>query len=422
MRHRTIIYILMLSAVMHAHAQNISGIQGNLQFISGAGTDDAEAMAGMVAAVGSAYSNSLDSRMAVSYSDEFRSASHKISEGGQICRYINRSAVEDIFSTRKKQAGTILANAMAAEKNGDPGRAAMYYYWCVALYSSLPGDNIARIEDSKAGYQRLSDNHFPNTVASNISSKAELIFKIIGKPAAGPVVGKTGGKAEVRTAPSVDIKERVDTIPAMMGIRLCNQPLIESDATLLEKHAPIDVSGVQIGGPNPEKLKSLTNARPQSRSWRCLLTVGATVWQTPGIRVMGGPVYNRRYGAYVAGTWNCRTSSYSYVLGKDGMLEGGGAFWGDGHSRVSDWSVTMGGIWMAGSTNSIGVYSGLGYGSRCLTLRDIDGAYAMDAYHSVNSIIGEAGVVGRIRGFIMTTGVTFSQRYVQLSASVGYVF
>lgn len=39
-----------------------------------------------------------------------------------------------------------------------------------------------------------------------------------------------------------------------------------------------------------------------------------------------------------------------------------------------------------------------------------------------HSIIGEAGVIGRIGGFIMTTGVTFSRRYVQLSASVGYIF
>lgn len=423
MRLKAIIFILMLSAAVHAQGQSIASIQGNPQIISGTGPDDAKALSSMTQAVGSAYSNSLDPRMAVSYSDEFRGSSHKITEGGKTCRYITRSAVEEIFSARKKQAQTIYSNAADAEKSGEPGRAAMYYYWCIALYSSLPGDNRARIEESKSRYKELSGNKFPSTAASNIISKAELIFKIIGKPSASSGVVKKDKGVVITEPSSTAINEAIDTIAKREEIPSFREsPLIKQDLVLQAYSTTVDA----IKPPNMEASREAVVDQGSShymlRHWSGLINIGATVWQEPGIRIMGGPLYNRNYGAYIAGTWNFKKAPYSYTFGKDGALDGGGTFWSDGQKRVSDWSLTAGGIWMAGKSKAIGAYAGLGYGCRHITLRDICGNYALDTYHSVSSIIGEAGVIGRIERFTMTTGVTFSRNYLQISAGVGYIF
>lgn len=422
MRLKTIICILMLGAAMHLQAQSISAIQGNPQVIFGTGPDDAKALSAMIEAIGSAYSNNMNPRMAASYSDEFRGGSSKIAEDGRTCRYITRSAVEDIFSARKTQAETIRANAMDAERNGDLGRAAMYHYWCIALFSSLPGDNRARVEEATARYRKLSGYKFPSTAASNISSKAELIFKITGRPAGASSVAKTDKKAEGKTVSPTAAPEALDTTPERIEINAHHLPLIAPELALNADNGAIGTIRILGRAASREASTGQVWDRSPTRHWACLLNIGATIWREPGIRIMGGALYNRSCGAYIAGAWNCKSAPYSYTFGKDGALDGGGTFWGDGCKQVSDWSATAGGIWMGGASNAIGAYAGLGYGRRLVTFKDVDGSYALDNYHRVSSAIGEAGVIGRIERFTMTTGVTFSRNYLQISAGVGYIF
>ena len=412
---RRLFSVIVFAAVcLHVQAQDIMSLCNNPLYITGTGMSDTSALSSMYEHVADAYQGTLDRRLVASYHDELRGISHRMVENGVACRYVSRAEVESVFAARKSQADQMVAQAMAS--SGDKGRAAMYFYWAIAYYESLPGDNSSQITLAREKYLSLSDSKFPTTAASNIAQKVEFIYSMTGRPQKPlPKVDRNPPVRETETVPAAADTAR--GVEALLSIP-DSIPVPAAHASMEFGHA--NVIG-NFAGNATEPSGSAT--KPSCRATHStFITAGCCICSNPGVRVMAGSIWKNTLGFYVSASDNFRHLSYDYTIGPDQSLEDGGYFWGDGSGAASYRSVTAGIAYTPLPHHHLGVYAGCGYASFKTVLHDIDGDSALDSGRTSAGLQADAGIAFSLGHFMATAGLECSRHNVVTAVTAGIIF
>jgi len=121
-----------------------------------------------------------------------------------------------------------------------------------------------------------------------------------------------------------------------------------------------------------------------------------------------------KWGGYVSARSNLKSSSYMYDCYSDGSLEGGGLFWGDGSSMISELCFTAGVVY--GPIKNVDIFTGLGYGSSTLCWRDISGDWSRVVDASGSGLEIECGAVFHIGIIRLLGGVSWLTARPEYSA------
>lgn len=123
-----------------------------------------------------------------------------------------------------------------------------------------------------------------------------------------------------------------------------------------------------------------------------------------------------KWGWYAKFRSDFRFPSVAYEYATDE-----GRFWGTGESRTSRLNVTAGA--MVRAVKWLYPYLGLGYGSRGLYLKDIEGNWAIVADRSTKGLSLDAGIVLKFGKVAISAGVSNTMfKYTEAEVGVGIMF
>lgn len=409
MRSRFLFLAMLLAfAVLPLDAQSV---------FRGQGSSESEAMAALCGEVAEAYASGITRDMVSTYSDEFRVACVRSVQGPLLVREIRRSDVEAIFRKRKDKAEAVRAEAVAADKSGDPGRAAMYYHWAAALYMSLPGSHDAEVAQLLGRRNELRGYQFPRTGASNVGALAEKIYAL---------ASDKGRRTSQRQAPVTS--PTAETMTVSVERKSAAEPAVPS----LKREALADISGLSMvtapvyAGKSdslaPVYCPAVEAVSPRAER-HLLVMLGAGVLPDVTAQTRVAWMFSPCIGAYVSAGTNFHWPACEYSILQDGTIladdGAAGRFWGNGHNESGQWNACAGIIWNAFLSGRLGLYAGAGYACRRIVAYDIDGIPALVSDLSTPAPCADFGLLYTHRRMVLSVGGIASPKWVGLNLSVG---
>lgn len=127
---------------------------------------------------------------------------------------------------------------------------------------------------------------------------------------------------------------------------------------------------------------------------------------------------------YISILSNFSNTKSDYSCSSNGIIEGGGVFWGDGTVADNLLFVTAGtAVWNSYSGKT-SVYAGIGYGINERLWRDITGKWAVVSDVSGSGLILQTAAAFRINRIAISPGLTYmpKSKYILPSLGIGYSF
>ena len=113
----------------------------------------------------------------------------------------------------------------------------------------------------------------------------------------------------------------------------------------------------------------------------------------------------RGWGGYIAAHSNFAGGSHTYECLSTGEIPGGGKFWGNGSSQISEWSVTAGIV--KGLSPRLDIYAGAGYGVSALLWQDAASQWALVRDASARGLILDGGAVVHLGHISLLAGLSW---------------
>ena len=128
-------------------------------------------------------------------------------------------------------------------------------------------------------------------------------------------------------------------------------------------------------------------------------------------------ITGRRLGGYISGRSNFHAVRADYSCTADGVITGGGRFWGDGTKDHKAWTVCAGPVVRLGY--HLSVYAGGGLGARTLYWHDVGGQWAEVTDQSFKGLDMEAGAIASWRHLALSAGINWLVPARQATVSLG---
>lgn len=129
----------------------------------------------------------------------------------------------------------------------------------------------------------------------------------------------------------------------------------------------------------------------------------------------------KKYGWYIKARSDFNFQSSLYNCTSSGEIEGGGYIWTDGEIKKSRLVLTAGGMLRA--SRWCYPYVGVGYGSRGLYWKDIQGDWAMVTDKSCAGVALDAGLAFKLGKIALTLGVNNTAfKYTEAEVGIGIMF
>lgn len=113
----------------------------------------------------------------------------------------------------------------------------------------------------------------------------------------------------------------------------------------------------------------------------------------------------RGWGGYISARSNFAGGSHTYECLSTGEIPGGGKFWGNGSSQISEWSVTAGIV--KGLSPRLDIYAGAGYGVSALLWQDAASQWALVRDASARGLILDGGAIVHLGNISLLAGLSW---------------
>ena len=219
---------------------------------------------------------------------------------------------------------------------------------------------------------------------------------------------------------TVIIRERNDSLISLLD-EMVAHPYIPSTLA----HAPDQISSENVSLTETFYVDNVMNGTPISRFRRDGIELNALTaynreWSFGGMLVHRGDPLRSGYFGVLS---NFSYLGHDYSCSSNGVIDGGGSFWGDGRFADNELFVTAGLTVWRNNTGNISAYMGTGYGINERLWRDISGKWAVVSDVSGRGLVLQGVAAIRFRKLSIIPNVIYmpSTNYVLPSIGLGYI-
>ena len=339
------------------------------------------------------------------YLSDLRRVSSSITSQGKVLRYLKRSDLGEVFSSRRKKVAEMISYSLSSSDKDVSGT---YLQWARIYLLSLPDDNSSQLSEVERRLSALPSTSGTKVRLTNVEREIAGIRQALGlheEVAASTDIEVARSDAD-NQGPTEEISIRRDTLS-------------------LEK--PYDVNGVAVYGKESISLipgsnigktfsSSGTEGKAQKES-RLFAQVGASFLPELSFGALGAFVLDR-WGGYVSFAGNFISASSSYECTSDGKTSDG-YFWPSGAKRKSDVVFSVGPVYKL--SGNFYLYAGGGYGRRILLWEDTSSQWVKVEDISSKGLSLEGGALfcyGMFSASVGLSSVGFSTLGVHLRAGI----
>lgn len=367
-----IIATLFLCSVSFAQSLELIRQDPSMIWAEGRGYSLAEAeenaLEGLVQKLSQTEALPLDASVRIAiwqtYLSDIRKCSYSANDSGSVIRYMERSRIRDVFSSRWQKVRELCNQADQSYDRGDIKTARTYCSWAEIYVRTLPaGETALRIRLSDL-QKMIGSGELATVRLRNIETEIEAIRLAF---AAGEV------KEAMTTVTSVyeNHDEKAVSVQAQPSSRPAS-PEIPS--------GPDIVTGTEVIIPSPsllyapKRIASIVLPEPvEEVKWTWSVYAMTELSRYPAAGLMFSGSYGR-WGGYASFRSNFTSKNSSYSCNSDGSTDFG-YIWATGNSLYSRLAYT------AGATYSIipalKVFAGAGYGRASICWEDTNANWAL---------------------------------------------
>ena len=248
----------------------------------------------------------------------------------------------------------------------------------------------------KKRFSEIRNRYQPQSDSS--ANQAEAIPKAVSKPSVTP-------KQPDLVLP-LDFKAAVPDFAAQIMPQTIPDTLSFPDTAI--GHYPLGISEVSgLGASEVNRASDYWRAHVMG-----LVDLGS-VTQYGMIFAVG----MKKYGLLIGTVSDFKTVSSQYECYKDGSINGGGCFWGDGSVADTRFRLIAGIYWSP--IDRLMIYANSGFSNRCCYWHDTQDQWARVIDLSGHGTLFGAGVIVPIRHLSLTSGIQYDSFTGSVTAEVG---
>ena len=324
--------------------------------------------------------------------------------------------VLDRYEDICKQCITLREKIQAGESVSDRAVASLLQE-ISQLRSTLQSASGSMTASQKERFNTIRDSYLGEQktgVTDNSQKKkaAETDIKSTGQP--------MPSKSTDYTDNTVIIRERNDSLISLLD-EMVAHPYVSSTLA----HAPDQISSENVSLTETIYVDNVMNGTPIPGFRRdgielYALTAYNRAWSFGGMLIHRGDPLRSGYLGVLS---NFSYLGHDYSCSSNGVIDGGGSFWGDGRFADNELFVTAGVSVWRNKTGNISAYMGAGYGINERLWRDITGKWAVVSDVSGRGLVLQGVAAIRFRKLSIIPNVIYmpSTNYVLPSIGLGYI-